>query len=92
MKNFLFRFKNLITQHKSFLISRIIIFVLIVSFFKINHLEIRLIQNHESFEDVKDVDYSKDRSKLVCYANHTPKEIENTCDILDSKNRESRKK
>ncbi|EMJ35420.1 hypothetical protein LEP1GSC079_5243, partial [Leptospira interrogans str. FPW1039] len=49
MKNFLFRFKNLITQHKSFLISRIIIFILIISFFKINHLEIRLIQNHESF-------------------------------------------
>ncbi|EKR55183.1 hypothetical protein LEP1GSC105_0074, partial [Leptospira interrogans str. UI 12758] len=39
-----------------------------------------------------DVDYSKDRLKLVCYANHTPKEIEKTCDILDSKDRESKKK
>ncbi|EMO66462.1 hypothetical protein LEP1GSC132_2469 [Leptospira kirschneri str. 200803703] len=90
MKNLLLRFKNLIKKHKSFLISRIIIFILIVSFFKINQIEIRLIQNHERFEDVKEVDYSKDSSKLVCYANHTSKEVQKTCDNLDSKDLESR--
>ncbi|EKO08793.1 hypothetical protein LEP1GSC083_2836 [Leptospira interrogans serovar Pyrogenes str. L0374] len=29
------------------------------------------------------VNYSKDRSKLICYANHTPKEVQKTCDFLD---------
>ncbi|WP_029759596.1 MULTISPECIES: hypothetical protein [Leptospira] len=60
-----------------------IIFILIVSFFKINHLEIHLSHNEEHFESVSPVNYSKDRSKLICYANHTPKEVQKTCDFLD---------
>ncbi|EMO90029.1 hypothetical protein [Leptospira noguchii] len=87
MKNYLIRFKNFLTKHKSFLISRILVFVLLLSFFKINNLEIHLSHNEEHFEKVSPADYSKDRSKLVCYASLTPKEIQNTCDFLDSKKR-----
>ncbi len=84
MKSYLTRFKNFITKHKSFLISRILVFFILFTFFKINNLEIHLSHNEEHFESVSPVSYSKDRDKLVCYANNTPKEVQKTCDFLDS--------
>ncbi|WP_061222946.1 hypothetical protein [Leptospira weilii] len=89
MKNYLIFFKNFITKHKSIFIFFLFIVILFVSFFKINHLEIKF--NHEPVENVSPVDYSKDRSKLVCYANNTPKEVQDTCDILGPESKGKKK-
>ncbi|AXR66617.1 hypothetical protein [Leptospira mayottensis] len=89
MKNLLLRLKNLIIKNKSFFIFFLFIIILFVSFFKINHLEIKI--NHEPVENVSPVDYSRDRSKLVCYANNTPKEVQDTCDILSPESKGKKK-
>ncbi|TGM04874.1 hypothetical protein EHQ76_07475 [Leptospira barantonii] len=69
-----------IQSHKTFLISRGLFLLLVLLFIKVNRIQIRLNPDTEVFEKVAPVDYSVDRSRLLCYAHRVPEETQRICD------------
>ncbi|AGS80491.1 hypothetical protein [Leptospira alstonii] len=76
-------------SHKSFVISLVFILLLLVTFIKVNNIQIRLSDTDSvTSENIAPVDYSIDRSRFLCYAKKTPVDVQKTCDGAFPKNKE----
>ncbi|EMO14674.1 hypothetical protein [Leptospira santarosai] len=74
------KLKSYFKEKKTFLITRLLVVFCLVLFIKINRIQIRLNPPEETFEKVTPVDYSEDRSRLICYARRIPEKIQKVCD------------
>ncbi|TGM05958.1 hypothetical protein EHQ76_06740 [Leptospira barantonii] len=80
MNSYLTNLKSFLQTHKTFLISRSLLLLLVFLFIKVNRIEIKMNPDTETFEKVTPVDYKIDRTRLICYSRRIPEEIQKTCD------------
>ncbi|EQA61459.1 hypothetical protein LEP1GSC062_4317 [Leptospira alexanderi serovar Manhao 3 str. L 60] len=80
MNSYLTKLKSFLQTHKTFLISRAFLLLLVFLFIKVNRIEIKMNSDTDTFDKVTPVDYSVDRTRLICYSRRIPEEIQKTCD------------
>ncbi|PJZ29112.1 hypothetical protein CH370_19915 [Leptospira kmetyi] len=80
MNSYLTNLKSFLQTHKTFLISRSLLVLLVFLFIKVNRIEIKMSPDSDRFDKVTPVDYNIDRTRLICYSRRIPDEIQKTCD------------